>query len=286
MTLRLGVIGYPLRQSISPAFQQAALDHLGLDARYERWEIPPDQLAGRIGELRSPELLGFNVTVPHKEAVFALLDEASVEARSIGAVNVVVHGGGRLVGHNTDAGGFLRALREDGGCDPQGLHALVLGAGGGARAVCFALLRAGASLLTIANRTEGRAGAVVEAMGGQAGGMRTIPLERGSLSAVLRGRPAVELIVNCTTLGMRHGPTPDASPLEVDLISPGALVYDLIYNPRETPLLQGARQAGARSLDGLPMLVHQGAEAFRLWTGREPPVEVMFQAARRALGAG
>ena len=283
MTLRLGVIGYPLQQSISPAFQQGALNHLGLDARYHRWETPPDQLGRRIGELRSSELLGFNVTVPHKETIFPFLDEVAEEARSIGAVNVVVHRDGRLIGHNTDAGGFLRALREDGGCDPQGLHVLVLGAGGAARAVCFALLRAGASSLTIANRTVERARALVEAMGAHAAGTRIIPLEEKPLASVRSGTPAVGLIVNCTTLGMRHGPTPDASPLDAGLVPSGALVYDLIYNPPETPLLQAARHAGARGLGGLPMLVYQGAEAFRLWTGQEPPVEIMLQAARRAL---
>ena len=286
MTGRVGIIGYPLRHTVSPVFQQAALDHHALPPRYEVWETPPDDLARRVAELRAGDLIGFNVTVPHKEAVLPLLDEVTGWAGAIGAVNTVVAQGGRLVGHNTDAEGFLRALRQDGGFEPRGRRALVLGAGGSARAVCAALAGEGAGAIAIANRTLERATALAQALRSEGADARAVALDRESLAACLHGAAAAELIVNCTSLGMLHGPQESLSPLASDLIPHSALVYDLVYNPPETPLLRAARAAGARTLGGLQMLVYQGAASFRLWTGLEPPVGLMLQAAREALAAG
>ena len=150
------VIGYPLAHSISPRFQQPAFDHLGLPVCYVARETPPEELPAFMTELRGPQWLGVNVTVPHKEAVAAAIDELSTEARLIGAVNTVRKEGDRLIGHNTDAAGFLRGL-ADAACDPQGVSALILGAGGAARAVAVALLQAGARHVTVANRTVSRA---------------------------------------------------------------------------------------------------------------------------------
>ena len=283
MNRRVGIIGFPLRHTVSPAFQQAAFDHHGLPARYEVWETPPDDLERRVAELRSEPLLGFNVTVPHKEAVLPLLDEVTDWARTVGAVNTVATDGRRLVGHNTDADGFLRALRQDGAFEPQDRRVLVLGAGGSARAVCAVLAREGAAAIAIANRTVERAEALAEEVRSHDTEARALSLDRDALAAALHGPATPDLIVNCTSLGMRHGPQEALSPLGADLIPTGTLVYDLVYNPPETPLLRAARAAGARTLEGLPMLIYQGAAAFRLWTGLEPPVDVMFRAARRAL---
>ena len=278
MTDTAGIIGYPLRHSASPAFQQAAFDHLGIDARYLAWETPPDDLACRMASLRSPGVLGANVTVPHKQAVVPYLDEVSQAAQDTGAVNTIVNQEGRLTGHNTDVTGFLRALQSDAGFQPHGKRALVLGAGGSARAIVYGLLKEGAGQVTIANRTVERAQRLIEALGSPRNA-EAAPLEAA------RSSGGWNLIVNCTTLGMRHAPGEKETPLPSDAIPANSLVYDLVYNPEQTPLLQAAAKAGARTLGGLPMLIYQGAEAFRLWTGRDAPVDVMFQAARRALSA-
>ena len=277
MTSLAGIIGYPLAHSVSPALQQAALDHHGIDARYEAWETPPEELEGRLNSLRGSDMLGASVTVPHKEAVIPYLDRLTPEAQRTGAVNTIVHRHGVLEGHNTDVPGFLRALREDGRFEPLGRRVLVLGAGGAARAVAFALVGQGVGELSIANRTLDRARSLVSDLN------TTVAVALALDASSLSNPDGWELVVNCTTLGMRHGAGEGETPIPASLIPADALVCDLVYNPQETPLLRAAAQAGARTLGGLPMLVYQGAEAFRLWTDREPPIEVMFDAARRAL---
>ncbi|MSQ12931.1 MAG: shikimate dehydrogenase [Dehalococcoidia bacterium] len=282
MTKQLGIIGYPLGHTLSPVFQQAALDACGIDARYVAWETPPDRLAERLRELRVPDVLGFNVTVPHKETVIPLLDTISDWAGDLGAVNTVVSRDGRLTGHNTDAEGFLRALKQEGDFNPRGATVLVLGAGGASRAVVLSLAREGAASVTIANRTLARAEALAAEVRARGGQSHAVQLDDAHLTEALRTPPG--LIVNCTTLGMAHGPAEGQSPMPTRLIPKSALVYDLVYRPAVTPLLQAAHQAGARVLGGLPMLIYQGAAAFTLWTGREAPVQAMFTAARSALG--
>jgi shikimate dehydrogenase len=283
MTQLLGIIGYPIRHSLSPVFQQAALDALGIDARYEAWEVKPEDLARRVRELATQGMLGFNVTVPHKESVMPLLAEVDAFARELGAVNTVVNRGGKLVGYNTDAEGFLRGLTQDGGFQPRGVRALVLGAGGSARAVALSLAREGVAWLAIANRTLPRAQALAEEARRHCRDVRAVELSDEALGPLLRRPSAATLIVNCTSMGMLHGPAEGQSPLAEALIPRGALVYDLVYRPAETPLLRSAKRAGARALGGLPMLIYQGAAAFKLWTGRDGPTDVMFAAARRAL---
>jgi len=282
MTITAGIIGYPLGHSVSPAFQQAAFDFHGMDVRYVAWETPPADIAQRVKMLRSTDILGSCVTVPHKEAVIPYLDRVSEGARRIGAVNTIVNRDGTLEGYNTDVTGFLRALREDGDFDPAGKRVLLLGAGGAARAAGRALVDAGVASMTIANRAIelDMAHRLVAALGSGTA-LEAIPLEREALII----RNGWDLIVNCTTLGMWHGPGEDESPLPDDLIPPRALVYDVVYNPEKTPLLRAAARTGARTLGGLHMLVYQGAEAFQLWTGRDAPLEVMFEAARQALEA-
>jgi shikimate dehydrogenase len=278
VTQRLGVVGHPIAHSISPPIHQAALDALGIDARYERWDVAPPDLPAWVASLRAPDLLGANVTVPHKEAVLSLLDELTPDARAIGAVNTIVHRHGRLLGANTDVEGFARSLAEA-GCDPTGCAAVVLGAGGAARAVGVALLQAGVRRLTIANRTADRAARVVAMLASRGHGAAS--LESLALDApALEQRVAeCELLVNTTSVGLHDG----AAPLPPARVPATAWVVDIIYNPPETALLAAARARGARTLNGLPMLVHQAALAFQLWTGREAPLPVMFAAARAAL---
>jgi shikimate dehydrogenase len=276
----LGVIGYPLTRSLSPAFQQAALDHLRLDVEYQAWPTPADALATRITTMRSPTVLGGNVTIPHKEAVLPLLDEVDSPAARMGAVNTIVNRDGRLHGYNTDAVGFMRGLREDGGFEPGGRRVVIAGAGGAARAVVVALLEAGTRSITVINRTLSRANHLVAGMAEVAGAseLRALPEMYASWAAVMR---SCDLLINCTSAGSG---SEGESPVPLDLIRPSMLVYDLIYHPAETPLMAAARQSGASVLGGLPMLVYQGAASFELWTERKAPLDIMFEAARTAAG--
>ncbi|MGH2368959.1 MAG: shikimate dehydrogenase [Chloroflexota bacterium] len=283
--MKAGVIGYPLAHSVSPQFQQPAFDHLGLDVTYRAYETPPEALGAFVAGLRDEKWLGCNVTIPHKRAIVKLMDTVSEEARLIGAVNTVVkEAGGRLAGHNTDSAGFLRALVEDAGFDPRGKTAVLLGAGGAAPAVAVALLRAGAGRLWIANRTPARAESLARALAAHFDARRldTSPLDEAALR-----RPLAEatLLVNSTSVGMAHGPVPDGSPVPAELLGPHLLVYDLVYNPARTPLLQAAATRVARTQEGLPMLIYQGARSFEQWTGQTAPVAIMMEHGRRALAA-
>lgn len=279
---RIGVIGYPLGHSLSPAFQQAALDHLGLDARYEAWETPPERLAETLEAMRSPDCLGANVTIPHKEAVIPLLNDSDELSRQVGAVNTIVNRAGALHGYNTDVIGFLRALKEDAAFDPAGQRALVLGAGGAARAVVLALSREGAAAITVINRTYARASALAGDLRRYGSASLTaLPHAYASLAAALLG---CRLLVNCTSVGMAGTASGKASPLPAELIPSGILVFDLVYSPPETRLMATARKRGARVLGGLPMLVYQGAASFELWAGLAAPLDIMREAAHKALG--
>jgi shikimate dehydrogenase len=277
----LGVIGWPLTRSLSPAFQQAALDHLRLDVEYQAWPTPEDALATRITTMRSPTVLGGNVTIPHKEAVLPLLDEVDPLAARIGAVNTIVNRDGRLFGYNTDAVGFMRELREDGGFEPAGRRVVIAGAGGAARAVVAALLEVGTRSITVINRTLTRANRLVADMAEIAGAseLRALPEMYASWAAVMN---SCDLLINCTSAGSSG--SEEESPVPLDLIRPSMLVYDLIYHPAETQLMAAARKAGASVLGGLPMLVYQGAASFELWTEQSAPLDIMFEAARTAAG--
>jgi shikimate dehydrogenase len=277
----LGVIGYPLTRSLSPAFQQAALDHLRLGIVYQAWPTPAEGLRTRITTMRSPTVLGGNVTIPHKEAVLRLIDDIDPLASRIGALNTIVNREGRLYGYNTDAVGFMRALREDGGFEPTGRRVVIAGAGGAARAVVAALLEAGARSITVINRTLSRANQLVDHMGEPAGEteLRALPEMYASWEAVLS---TCDLLINCTSAGAIG--SEGQSPVPLDLIRPNMFVYDLIYHPAETRLMAAARKRGARVLGGLPMLVYQGAASFELWTEQGAPLDIMFEAARKAAG--
>ena len=280
MPQRLGIIGHPIGHSISPLFQQAALDAIEFDGTYEPWDVAPDGVGGFVSGLRSPGTLGINVTVPHKEAVIPFLDEVDDWASTAGAVNTIVNREGRLTGHNTDGIGFLRALREGAGFEPQGRAVLLLGAGGSARGVMYALARAGAARLVIANRTLERAQRLAQISIDSGVPAEAVPLSGAPVAAA-----NAALIVNCTSMGMVHGPDENGSPLYAADIPSTALVNDLVYNPLETPLLREAARAGAATLGGIQMLVYQGAASFEMWTGQPAPVPVMLEAATAAMRA-
>ncbi|MSQ41819.1 MAG: shikimate dehydrogenase [Dehalococcoidia bacterium] len=280
MTATIALIGHPVAHSISPRFQQAALDAAGVDAHYEAWDTTPEALPAAIERLRSGDVLGANVTVPHKVAALRLIERPDPLAELVGAVNTIWRERGLLHATNTDVAGVLHAL-ADAGVTLAGEHVVLLGAGGAARAVVVALRRAGAASLTIANRTLPRAQALAE-LAGQGLPASVCELDPGS--DALRGAlMRAGLVIHSTPLGMRHGPDERATPLPADCFHRGQVAFDLVYVPERTPFLDATASAGARTVGGLAMLVHQGAESFRLWTGREPSLEVMFAAARAAL---
>ncbi|MFN3336195.1 MAG: shikimate dehydrogenase [Thermomicrobium sp.] len=270
MTKRLGLIGYPVEHSLSPAFQQAALNALGIPAYYELWPTPPAELPTRIATLREPNVVGANVTVPHKEAVTRFLDSLSPRALRAGAVNTIVVRSTCLYGDNTDIPGFLFPLTRR-GFPIDDLRVVLLGAGGAARAVVVALADHRCRSLVIANRSLARAQALVAEFGlGQA-----VALGPELLPALA----TADLLVNATSVGWDGHSAP--LPLEwLDVLPSSALVYDLTY--RQTPLLTAAHTRGLATLDGLEMLVAQGAESFRLWFQTEPPYELMLRAATDA----
>jgi shikimate dehydrogenase len=284
MTHQLGIIGYPLRHSISPAFQQEAFDYQGIDAKYSLWEFPPNRLTEYLKWVRSQDVLGFNVTIPYKESIMPMLDDVDQSARQIGAVNTVVARNGHLVGFNTDAEGFCRALKEEAKFKIRGSCPVILGAGGSARAVASVLLKEGATRVVIANRSLERSELLARSLRDQFNvEIMGVDLSYATLKRYLKESPATDLIVHCTSVGMAHGPHPTGSLLPEELVPPTALVYDLVYNPPETPLLSAAKKAGAPVMGGLSMLVYQGAAGFFLWTGTHPSIEVMHSAAYRAL---
>ena len=280
MNTALGIIGYPIGHSMSPVFQQAALDYCGVDARYAAYQVAPDDVGEFVNGLRQPGIMGINVTVPHKLAVMPFLDEIDYWATEAGAVNTIVNREGRLTGHNTDGYGFLRALREGADYEPRGCRTLILGAGGAARGVVLALAREGVGDLTIANRTPERAENLAQLARNRGINANAIALFGEDLEEAAAN---AELIVNCTTIGMTHGPGEDETPLPSDSIPPTALVNDLVYNPLETRLLREAARAGAKTLGGIQMLVYQGAASFEMWLERPAPVPVMLEAAIRAM---
>jgi len=264
------VIGSPVRHSLSPAMHNAAFRELGLNWVYLAFEVAPGSVDVAFDGIRALGIGGLSVTIPHKAAALAAVDDATAAASAIGAVNTVVRrDDGSLLGDNTDGAGFLASLAEE-GFDPNGRACAVLGAGGAARAVVHALAGAGAAEVTVVNRTASRAESAAELAGavGRVGAAADV------------GR--VDLVVNATPIGLA-GADPGGLPIDPRLLGPGRLVVDLVPNPAVTLLMREALDRGARVAGGLGMLVHQGALAFELWTGRPAPVKVMRAAAVQAL---
>jgi len=274
----LGVIGYPLSQSISPSFQQAALDHFSLNIKYMRWEIDSSHIEDFMNNIKRVDFLGSNVTVPYKQQVMDYLDEIDKWALEAGAVNTIVHRNGKLHGFNTDGQGFIKSLEEDGQLSLPNKQVLIIGAGGSARAVILSLATKSVGEIFIANRTYEKASELSILAKNYGCKSRAIKLD--DLTSVSH---TSHLIINCTTMGMKHPSMETHTPLIAKDINPKGMVYDLVYNPRETMLMKEAKIAGAKTLGGLNMLVHQGAYSFNIWTGMKAPIKVMYDAARKAL---
>ncbi|HSL97599.1 MAG TPA: shikimate dehydrogenase [Candidatus Deferrimicrobiaceae bacterium] len=279
MTKRIVLIGHPVAHSLSGAMQQAAFDALKIDARYELWDRPPIELADAIGEVRKANFLGANVTIPHKERVVPMMDRLTEEGQATGAVNTITREGRRLVGHNTDVAGFVVALDRLVGRQKMPRHAVVLGAGGGARAVVFALIREGFQRIVVFNRHLHRAEGLVRHFARSAAHMdlRAMPWHDSIIESELA---KTKLLVNATSIGLE----PEESPVPGETISAELLVLDLIYS--RTKLLRDAAAAGCVAQDGETMLLHQGAAAFTLWTGQSAPLEVMAEALAKARSEG
>ena len=279
MTKRVVLIGHPVAHSLSGAMQQAAFDDQGIDAAYELWDRAPIALADAITEIRGDEFLGANVTIPHKERVVPLVDRLTEEAHATGAVNTITREGHRLVGHNTDVPGFKVALDKLVGRQKMPRAAIVLGAGGGARAVVYGLIREGFQRIVVFNRHLHRAESLVKHFGRSAAHMelRAMPWHESIIESELAKS---KVLVNATSIGL----TSDLSPIPAEILPPDLLVLDLIY--AKTRLLRDAEAAGCTVADGELMLLHQGAAAFTLWTGLPAPVELMQRALSEARAGG
>jgi shikimate dehydrogenase len=269
-TRTLGVIGWPVSHSLSPAIHNAAFASLGLDWAYVPLPVRPGRLASAVAALRDLGFAGANVTMPHKSEAALLVDGRSEYAERLQAVNTIVVGQDGLDGHNTDAPGFERFVRQDVGFDAAGKRVLLFGGGGAARACALALAQAGATEIVVALRDPSRDDAIRYAVEGFAADIRSVPFDDAG------GEPA-DLVVNATPVGLagEHLPLPRLGPEQV--------VIDLIYHPPVTPLLAQARGAGAAAFGGLGLLLEQAALSFELWTGLVAPLEVMSAAGLAAL---
>jgi shikimate dehydrogenase len=272
-TRMAGIIGWPVGHSLSPVMHNAVYDALGMNWRYVAFPVRPEHIAEAVAGIRALNLAGVNVTIPHKETVMPHLDELTPAARAIGAVNTIIVEDDTLIGDNTDVSGFLEAL-DQAGVPLAGRHALILGAGGAARAAAWGLLTRQMRVSLLA-RTAGRGERLAEDM--------RCAVPGADIVVVAHSPRSVDLLVNCTPVGMI--PEPDRSPLPGGLtIDAHMAVMDMIYRPLETTLLRQARQAGARVVSGLDMLVYQGIVAFERWTGQLPPADLMRAACLGALG--
>lgn len=265
-----GVIGYPIRHSLSPVICQAAFDELGLDWIYAAFEVAPGEAAQALEHMRARGMAGLSVTMPHKADAAAAVNELSDAAAALGVVNCVGRDGDLLIGHNTDGAGFCDALRAD-GVELAGIGCAVLGAGGAARAVVAELARRGAAEVAVmARRPEPAASAA--ALAGSVGTVAS-PADVGQY----------QLVVNATPVGMAETEGAGSLPLDPNLLHPQQHVAELVYNPLQTPLLAECQRRGVSASTGVGMLVHQAAHAVRIWTGAEPPVDAMTAAATAAL---
>jgi shikimate dehydrogenase len=279
MTKRVVLIGHPVAHSLSGAMQQAAFDSLAIDATYETWDRAPIELGDAVAELRTEDFLGANVTIPHKERVVPMVDRLTEEAHATGAVNTITREGKRLIGHNTDVPGFRVALDRLVGKQKMPRYAVVLGAGGGARAVVYGLITEGFQRIIVFNRHLHRAEGLVKHFGRSAAHMelRAMPWHESIIAAELA---KAKILVNATSIGL----TTDASPIPAETLNPELLVLDLIY--ARTKLLRDAVAAGCTVADGELMLLHQGAAAFTLWTGQPAPLDLMQQRLAEARAGG
>jgi shikimate dehydrogenase len=277
--IRLGVFGDPVAHSLSPQMQNTALRACGIDAQYTRFHIRANELRSALLFLRNLDFVGVNLTVPHKIAGFAQIDEADESASRIGAVNTIRVRDKKLAGSNTDGDGFLRAIRIEFSVDIRDLRVMIIGAAGGTgRAIAWQCALENCERLVLVNRTLEKANALAEQLRpffagprvlGPAARLEATPWDEAAMRAQLAD---IDLIVNATPLGMNRS---DSSPVPARLLAPHQMVFDCVYGPSKTALLRAADEVGARGVNGLSMLLHQGALSFSIWFNREPPIDAM-----------
>ncbi len=268
----VGVFGHPVAENPTIVMQEAAFHALDLDWRYLTIEVYPQDLAAAMAGMRAMNFRGINLTIPHKVEVLKYLDEVAPDAALIGAVNTVRRVGNRLIGENTDGKGFLCAL-QDVPLDPRGKKVIILGAGGAAKAIGVELALAGAGHITIVNRSSERGQELVAALNAKT----KTPAHFVEWTATCAVPAETDIVVNATSIGLF--PNADAKPdLAYDTLAAHMIVCDVIPNPPRTPFLQEAERRGAKTLDGLGMLVYQGAIGFKMWTGQDAPIDVMYRA--------
>lgn len=274
----LGIVGHPVAHSKSPLMHGAAMAHVGIEGVYLRFDVLPEDLASAIAGARALGIHGLNVTVPYKESVMACLDEVDDVARGIGAVNTIVRDGRRLVGTNTDAEGLARSL-DEAGVPLGGARVVVVGGGGAARAAVVGLAKRGASRITVAARRPEQADDLVRSLG-----RMPCSLDALAIDALGPALADTTLLVQSTSATLTGNPDASAfaAALPLERLPKGAAVVDLVYKPRETAVLARARALELVAVDGLGMLLHQGALAFERWTGRTAPVDVMRAALESA----
>jgi len=274
-----GVIGWPIKHSLSPAMHNAAFKELGIEAEYKLFEVRPEGLEDFI--LTRKDTAGFNVTVPHKEKCMAFLDSIDPIASSIGAVNTIVIKSGELAGYNTDSLGFITALGKDLDFSVKGKSVFVLGSGGASRAVSFSLAANGAKKIILTDLFLNKVKSLAENVGKFYPGCKVDILEPKKIyrEADLGG---ADLLVNATPLGLKES---DPALFDKSVFRKGLAVYDLVYNPEKTKLVKFAQDSGLKASGGLGMLLYQGAESFKLWTGRNAPIDTMRKALNLAINS-
>ena len=270
-TILVGVIGNPVKHSLSPVILNAAFREAKINWVYTAFETPEEKLADAIGGIRALGIAGLSVTMPHKAKVCSLLDEISDSAQTLNAVNCIVNDAGKLEGHNTDGDGFLDAVKHDAGLDVAGKKVLVVGSGGSARSIIHSLGKAGAAEIAVINRTKKQALDALE-LAGPVGRY----VEETEIPEVVS---EANLVVNATPIGMLDTDDTANFPIEPNLFSKGQLAIDLIYHPISTPWMEALRDLEVEAHGGLSMLIFQAARAFKLWTGKEAPVDAMRKAA-------
>jgi len=279
--IRLGVLGDPVAHSLSPQMQKAALEACQIDMQYGRFQISPGELGEALKLIRALDFVGANLTAPHKIAACAFMHELDANARRVGAVNTIKLENAKLRGYNTDGKGFARAIRQEFAIDLRDLRVMILGTGGAARAIAMQCAKENCERLVIINRTVEKANQLAGELReffagprvlGPVARLQAIPWEESSIRFQIAH---LDLIVNATPLGLNRS---DPSPIPARLLAPHLMIYDTVYGETRTAFVSAAVEAGARSANGLAMLVHQGALAFEIWFERDAPIEVMRQA--------
>jgi shikimate dehydrogenase len=279
--IRLGIFGDPVAHSLSPQIHNAALEASKIDMQYGRFQISPDELGEALKLIRALDFVGANLTVPHKIAACAFVDEIEENAKRVGAINVIKMEKAKLRGYDTDGRGFARAIRQEFAVDLRDLRVMILGTGGAARGIAMQCAKENCERLVIANRTFEKGQQLAEELRdyfagprvlGPVARLQAIPWEESSIRFQIAH---LDLIVNATPLGLNRS---DPSPIPTRLLAPHLMIYDTVYRDSRTAFVSAAVEAGARAVNGLAMLLHQGALAFEIWFEREAPIDAMRKA--------